>query len=41
MRSAYDVIIKPVISEQSMDMAQEQKQAWQDSLKRSTLSRLL
>ena len=25
MRSAYDVIIKPVISEQSMDMAQEKK----------------
>ena len=25
MRSAYDVIIKPVISEQSMDMAQENK----------------
>lgn len=25
MRSAYDVIIKPVISEQSMDMAHEQK----------------
>ena len=26
MRSAYDVIIKPVISEQSMDMAQEKPQ---------------
>ena len=25
MRSAYDVIIKPVISEQSMDQAQEKK----------------
>jgi large subunit ribosomal protein L23 len=25
MRSAYDVIIKPVISEQSMDLAQEKK----------------
>lgn len=25
MRSAYDVIIKPVITEQSMDMAQEKK----------------
>lgn len=25
MKSAYDVIIKPVISEQSMDMAQEKK----------------